>query len=403
MRKTSGTVIKKCLQFLLILCMAAFLPFGQSYAASSIPIRIADTSVRLLEETLKLADDGQNVLISPDSVLTAVMMAENGAAGSTLPEMETAFGNISVKDYTLYLKKLHQRLKGSSAYTYIPSNSVWYKKNDINLKKQFIQKMKKDFKAQVIGEAFDSGTVNKMNAWVNKHTKGMIPSIIDRLQPDDRVILLNTVFFKGTWEDPYDTTYKRSFTSADGRSRKVDMLEGSEKAYMKIKGAKGFVKPYEGGNIAFLALLPPKSTAISSYVKKLTGADLINGYKNRKKTDIIVRTRMPEFNYKYELSLKTPLKQMGIKNAFSETKADFSKMSDQDIHIDDIIHKTHISLTKDGTEAAAVTAVMIKANSILPSQGMTIKTVYLNRPFVYAIIDMKTGIPLFLGVVNQVQ
>jgi serpin B len=181
------------------------------------------------------------------------------------------------------------------------------------------------------------------------------------------------------------------------------MLEGSEKAYMKIKGAKGFVKPYEGGNIAFLALLPPKSTAISRYVKKLTGADLINGYKNRKKTDIIVRTRMPEFNYKYELSLKTPLKRMGIKNAFSETKADFSKMSDQDIHIDDIIHKTNISLTKDGTEAAAVTAVMIKANSILPSQGMTIKTVYLNRPFVYAIIDMKTGIPLFLGVVNQVQ
>ena len=75
-------------------------------------------------------------------------------------------------------------------------------------------------------------------------------------------------------------------------------------------------------------------------------------------------------------------------------------MSGSEIHIDDVLHKTHIDVDESGTEAAAVTAVVMKANAVFPAKPQIIKKVYLNRPFVYAIIDTQTGMPLFMGIVN---
>jgi len=93
---------------------------------------------------------------------------------------------------------------------------------------------------------------------------------------------------------------------------------------------------------------------------------------------------------------------MGIRKAFS-LEADFSKMSSGSFCIDDVIHKTHIDVTKSGTEAAAVTAVTVKNTSFKPVTEKTEKNVYLNRPFVYAIIDTQSGMPLFLGVMNRME
>ena len=402
MNKTARLYTKTITRILLIILTAGILSAYPARAASGVPVRMADSSIRLLREVMRKTKSGQNILISPDSILTAVVMVENGAAKSTLSEMESALGNISVSAYTKYLTKLHKRLMRSSSYKYLSANSVWYKKGTISLKKKYRQTIKSAFDAETYGEPFDTATVNKMNAWVSENTNGKIPSIINRLTPSDRVVVLNAVYFKGAWSVPYEDTTRRRFTKSDGTTQKVEMLEGTEKSYVQIDGASGFVKTYKGGKLAFLALLPPKNTSVRSYLKKLSGADLINGYKNRREENIVVYTRMPEFSYDFSISLKAPLKRMGIKKAFSKDSSDFSKMSSKGIHIDDVIHKTHIDLTKEGTEAAAATAVVMKANSIRPVSKPTVKKVYLNRPFIYAIIDSKTGIPLFLGVVNKI-
>jgi len=374
---------------------------GTFPVSASVPEKMADTSIRLLREVTR-SSAAKNVLISPDSVFTAVAMVENGAAGKTLREMQSTIGEIRVKALTDYLSKLHSWLKGSKQFTYQTANSIWYKKGLAVLKKTFIQKLRSVFGAEIIAAPFNSGTVSKINAWVNKHTNGKIPSIIDRLNPSDRVVVLNAVYFNGNWVTPYKNTRKRTFTSSNGKAKKVNMLEGTESAYVEINGAEGFLKPYSGGKTAFLALLPPKGTSVNAYLKKLSGKDLIRGYKNRKSKDIIVHTRMPEFSYDYSVSLKKPLRRMGIRKAFSSA-ADFSKMSAQSFCIDDVIHKTHIDVTKNGTEAAAVTAVTVKNTSFKPVAGKTVKNVYLNRPFVYAIIDTQSGIPLFMGVLNRME
>ena len=125
-------------------------------------------------------------------------------------------------------------------------------------------------------------------------------------------------------------------------------------------------------------------------------------YNNRERAS--VHTKIPEFTYDYSATLNEPLYEMGIKDAFSDTKADFSNMAqiaDYNIFISKILHKTHIELDRNGTRAAAVTAVIMEcAASIEPPD---IKEVYLDRPFVYAIIDRKTGVPVFLGALNNLE
>ena len=361
---------------------------------------MANASVKLLQKTMKADKKGGNILISPDSIFTALSIVENGASGKTRKEIRKAMGGISVEKYNQYLSTLHRKLERARGITYTSANSLWYKEGTIRLKKSFLQQIVSYHQAEVYSAPFSSQTVNDMNRWVYNHTNGKIPSIISRLDPSLRTAVINAVYFKAKWETPYLDTVRRTFHKADGGRQKAEMLEGSENTFVKVNGAKGFIKKYEGGKVAFLGLLPPKGTSVDAYVKNLTGKDLIKGYRNRKTRGVRVLTRMPEFKYEYEVSLNKPLKKMGIRRAFNGT-ADFSKMSDSRLKIDAVLHRTFIDLNKYGTEASAATAIMMKASAAKPVKT-SVKKVYLTRPFVYAILDVKSGAPLFIGVVKEV-
>ena len=393
-------VRKKVCIFLSILTFVFLLEAPVS-AAVQVPVAMADSSVKLLREALRTAKKDENILISPDSIFTAMAMVEYGAAGTTLQEMEAVLGNVSAARFGRFLSGLHQRLTGSSAYTYSPANSVWYKKGEVTLKKGYLNKMAKSFQADIYAATFNAATVKQVNAWVNKKTYGKIPSIIKKINPQDRVILVNSVYFKGDWAEPYMVSTERAFTKASGQQQKVEMMSGTENEFVSINGARGFVKNYRGGKVAFMALLPPSGTSVKEYAAALTGSDLIKGYKTRKTENVIVHTRMPEFTYDYSASMKKALIRLGIKKAFS-ARADFSKMSKTKMYIDDVFHKTHIEVNKTGTEAAAATAVFFAESAAMPDPDTVEKKVYLNRPFIYAIIDTQTGTPLFLGAVNSI-
>jgi len=359
---------------------------------------MANTAVRLLQEVVKIGDSRQNVLISPDSILTAMTLVENGAAGHTLSEMERALGGLSAKRYSQYLLRMHRRLTGSKQMTYKIANSIWYRKGKLRIKPAFLARARNYYQSEVYAAPFNRTTVKDINRWVYNHTNGRISSILQRLSPSARMVLVNAIYFNGKWADPYSGYNKFPFTNAGGGSHPVDMMLGSESTYVNINGADGFVKYYLGGRTAMLALLPPEGMSANDYVQSLSGTDLISGYNNRITSNVTVHTRMPKFGYDYRVSLAAPLRQMGMSTAFSGN-ANFSKMTKAAVCIDDVLHKTHIRVDKSGTEAAAVTAVVVKASSVMKPPAV-IKEVFLDRPFVYAIIDTQTGIPLFLGIVN---
>ena len=173
------------------------------------------------------------------------------------------------------------------------------------------------------------------------------------------------------------------------------MGEMTEMPYLEDQEATGFMKYYEGGRYAFAAILPKKGTSVIDYVKGLTSEKLTNLFKTAK--DQEVSMTMPKFKTKYDSSLADQLKAMGIKDAFRLDKADFSKMGKSEIggiYISDVIHKTFIDVTEKGTRAAAATAVEMAAGCA-PIDDY--KTVTLDRPFVYAIVDTQTNIPVFIG------
>ena len=361
---------------------------------------MAGTSVRLLQETAAAGQRGENILISPDSILTALAMAQNGAGGDTLSQMEKVLGGIQAETYSRYLYTLHKRVSGSDFLAYHIANSIWYKNGKVTVKKPFLQKNVSYFDSQVLAAPFNQQTVSDINSWVYNHTKGKIPTILDRLAPEMRLALINAIYFKGQWEDPFGDPRKDTFTNALGKKQDAQMLMSTEHTYVSIQGADGFVKPYSGGTVAFMALLPKEGMSADTFVKQLSGKDLIQAYQNRQSDHILVRTKLPEFGYDYEISLTKPLQKLGITLAFSDA-ADFSQMAAEPVCIDEVLHKTHIELDQNGTEAAAVTAIVMKASSAMDPVKYTIKEVFLDRPFVYALIDTQTGLPLFLGVLNS--
>lgn len=341
----------------------------------------------------------ENILISPDSIVTAVSMAQQGAGGDTRKEMETALGGLASDFLTSGLADFHGNLQNCRNISYTSANSIWYRQNLISLKSSYLEKLSPFYQNSIYPVPFDENTAREMNHWVSEATRGKITSIADRISNQVQMVLLNAVYFKGEWMEPYGNPEKEIFTNADGTVKKVNMLKSSESVYLSLKGGEGFIKKYKGGDTAFLALLPPKGMPAEDYICTISKNDYISAYKERKTSGILVQTQTPEFRYDYEKSLKNTLIRMGMNKAFSD-QADFSAMTDYPLCIDDIMHKSYINLDQYGTEAAAVTAVITKSSAAF-HPNLVVKKVYLNRPFVYGIIDEKTGVPLFLGIINQ--
>ena len=350
-------------------------------------------------------DKSRNILISPDSILTAMAMVENGASGNTLSQMETAFGGAAIDDFDAYLYTLNKRITSSKSVKYHLSDSIWYKEGELDPKEDFLRKNVDYFGSQIYEAPFSPDTVSDINNWVYNKTRGMIPEIIKKLDTETVMLLINAIAFEGRWAQEYYSTLKEPFTTDDGAAVSANMLKGIEDTFLTINGAKGFVKPYEGGEIAFLGLETPKGMTVDQFVESLTAEDFVKGYEQKVDKHGIVRTTMPEFKYDYDASLVKALMSMGITDAFDSGLADFSDIAtlkpDESLSISDVIHKTHIELDKEGTKAAAVTAVIVDKASAMPTEPK--EEVNLNHPFVYAIIDVESGIPLFIGTVKTLK
>ena len=161
------------------------------------------------------------------------------------------------------------------------------------------------------------------------------------------------------------------------------------------------MKYYKDGKFGFAALLPEEGMTPEEYISQLSADGFTELFQNKQYGTVHIA--MPKFSSDYDTELSTILKMLGVEQAFTET-ADFSKMGKTDtglLFISRVLHKTHIEVDESGTKAAAVTSVeMNKATSAFEENP---KEVILDRPFVYAIMDMDTGLPVFMGVLNSVE
>lgn len=366
----------------------------------------ADFSFALFQQSS--AEDmiaGKNILISPESVLSALAMTANGANGQTLSEMEEVLcGGMEIQSFNEYMYIYHNRLTATKDVTFHIANSIWLKDEpELQVKEDFLQTDRNYYNADVFQADFDMDTVADINQWVDANTNGMIPQLLTEIPEGAELYLINALAFEGEWENSYEEKQINEagiFTDYLGNEETVTMLRSTETQYIAGEHVTGFVKNYKGGDYAFLALLPEEGIRVEDYIASLNGEDFLALYDNRMYQDVLVE--IPEFTYDYDTELKESLSAMGMEEAF-EPRADFSNMAEMSLCISRVLHKTHIQVDRAGTKAAAVTAVEMQKASDVEMDVTEPPRVYLNRPFVYAIVDTETGLPVFLGAVNTIE
>lgn len=358
-----------------------------------------DFAVRLLAESV---EDGENVLVSPLSMLNALAMTANGARGETLSQMEEVFG-MSKDEMNLAMATYISSLNRKSGNELKLANSVWFKSRGLfEVNADFLQTNADYFGAAAYKAPFNNGTLKDINRLVEEQTDGMIKDVLDKIPKDAVMYLINALAFEADWFKPYekDQVYDGIFNCADGKGRKVTFMKGSESRYLKDETAQGFVKYYKGESNAFVAMLPDEGVSVEEYAASLTGeklAALLSSPERRSVTAVI-----PKFELEYEAEASVVLRAMGMVDVFDIGAADLGGMvssGKDELYVSRVLHKTYISVAEKGTRAGAVTLEELFLKGMEPMESTE---VILDRPFVYMIVDCENNVPFFIGCVNSI-
>jgi serpin B len=385
-------------------------PFGPGDPITQLPraLTVAERQVidssnsfglDLLREVVE-RDGRPNIVLSPFSAAMALGMTLNGADEETFDAMRSTLGfagltqeeiNESYRGVIELLTQLDPSVRFNIA------NSIWMNE-DVPFLDSFIEAVTDAFGARAESRDFgDPATLAAINEWVDENTNGFIERIIDELDPALVMLLINAIYFDGTWTTQFDPdkTSRQPFTRADGSTVQVDMMSVSNPEF-PFGGGTGYSAvelPYGGAAFSMVVVLPHEDAR--AFAGNLDGDkwdEIISGLDPRE-LDLV---SMPKFELSYDVFLNEALKAMGMDVAF-RPGADFTRMSPSPIGdllcIDFVRQKTFIEVDERGTRAAAATAVGIRPTSF---NGLIV-----DRPFVFAIRERLTGTVLFAGLVGD--
>lgn len=357
-----------------------------------------DFSMRLLEANFA---EGENVLLSPLSVLNALAMTMNGAEGETLRQMEDTFG-IGRGELNTYLYSCRSGLVSGEKSKLHLANSIWFSDDDtFEVNRDFLQTCCDYYGADIYRLPFDDTAVREINGWVKSNTDGMIPEILDNISKDAIMYLINALSFEAEWGETYAKTDIKPgiFTKEDGSTQEVEYMHGTESIYLGGDQVRGFMKPYSDGRYAFAALLPDEGVPLAECIEALDGNSLYEILQGREESSVSVS--IPKFEADYTAELSATLGEMGMTDLFDEYSANLSGIGDAgtNIYVSRVLHKTFISVGEKGTRAGAATAV--EAGKLALDYAEE-NRVYLNRPFIYMIVDCENNVPIFIGAMNDI-
>ena len=361
---------------------------------------VTDFAIRLFKAS---EESGKNTLISPLSVLCALAMTANGAEEETLAQMEEVLG-MTTEELNLYLYSYMQNLPQGEKYKLSLANSIWFTEDErFTVNQDFLQTNANYYGADIYKAPFDKQTLKDINNWVKQNTDEMIPEILDKIPDEAIMYLVNALAFEAEWMEIYEKHQVRDgkFTKEDGTKQDVEFMYGTEGTYLEDENAIGFKKYYKGGKYAFVAMLPNEGVSVSEYIASLNGESLNALLSNPQYGTVY--TSIPKFETEYTVEMAEILKGMGMTEAFDMYNADFEGLGTStagNIYISRVLHKTFISVGERGTKAGAATVVEMADGAAAEPQEP--KEVYLDRPFVYMLIDCENNIPFFIGTMMDV-
>lgn len=345
-------------------------------------------------------EDG-NAFISPTSLLMALSMVYNGAAGETKEEIAKAMAieGIDVDDLNQANASLMTMLNKDSDHIQLNvANSIWLNE-EFHFLDEFIQHNQDYFNAEVEEiDVLDRKSSKKINNWVKQSTNDKIEDIADDPLDSNLVaMLINAIYFKGDWVHAFDPkqTENRAFHLEDGTTKKVPTMKlNKELAYMENDLFQAITLPYGDGEMSMKVFLPKEDSSLEAVQQQLTEENwnTWNDSFDKKEGKLL----LPRFQMEYEATLNETLDSLGMRHAFDRNKADFSNMIQEDVPlwISKVKQKTFVDVNEEGTEAAAVTSVEMKTVSAPIDQPFRME---VNRPYLIAITDDETNTILFIG------
>ncbi|NEQ41274.1 MAG: serpin family protein [Okeania sp. SIO3I5] len=355
---------------------------------------------QIFSEIQKSQSD-KNVFISPISIAIALSMTYNGAAGKTQEAMAKTLNfegmsleeiNQANQDLGILLNSLNPEIKLNIA------NSIWTRKGS-SFYPSFIQINQEFYQSQVREIDFnDPNSPKIINNWVKDKTEGKIDKIIQEFKSNVVMLLLNAIYFKADWEQPFseDSTKNMPFYLANGTQKQHPiMFQSSMNLYYENEDFQLVSLPYKKGRVSMYIFLPKEQVGLEKFYQSLNEENLKNWLKQLTLNKI--NLGLPKFKTEYEVTLNDLLKSLGMEIAFNSS-ADFSKMLPipPNLYIDEVKHKTFVEVNEKGTEAAAVTSVTGGARSSpIPIEML------VNRPFFFAIRDDESGAILFMGAITN--
>lgn len=363
-------------------------------------------------EAMKASKEaGENIMISPLSIITALSMTASGADNDTLKEMEKVlYGGESIDKIIPELMYYIDSITGfgTDEESLKQANSIWIKDDaGLHVSDDFLKRNAETFGNEVFKVAFDDNTLAALNNWVKNNTDGMIEEILDKMDEDAVMYLINAIAFEARWRETYmdyQVHDNVTFHDENGTNESVTMLCSTESGYMEDETCTGVKKAYENG-YSFVALLPNEGMSVEDLVKSMDGGKWNNLMSNIDYNPDVI-TKIPQFKFEYATEMSSVLEDLGMPSAFDRENADFTKMATHDqgnLFINRVIHKTFIDLDKNGTKAAASTVVEVSLETaMVQEEEPVIKEVILDRPFIFAIVDDISMLPVFVGTVNHI-
>lgn len=340
-------------------------------------------------------------VVSPLSVSYLMAMLANGADGTTRTQIMKAIAcsGLTVEQLNGACHALMtpdpdadpDSLETVSIANYIALNKGY------ELRPAFASTIRTDYDGEV--DAFDfrsADALGRINGWCSRHTGGMIPKFLDRIEPSLMSYVLNAVYFNGTWANKFmpAQTKLEAFRGYTRDRKMVQMMHQEEKFDIyEGKDYSAISLPYGAYNHTMTILLPAEGKSIDQMMAKLTPAVLAKLPSQMERC--IVDLKLPRFSTETEQPLNEAIARLGAPLMFQSDAANFSLLADGNFYVSQMKQKAKIEVTEEGTRAAAITGAWVATTALAPEPRHT--AFHADRPFAYVITERRTGAILFMG------
>ncbi|NXO61294.1 IPSP inhibitor, partial [Phainopepla nitens] len=341
----------------------------------------------------------KNVFFSPMSISTTFAMLAVGAKSTTLSQIFEGLGFADITETRIHdvhesFHKILSVLNCADVNITLNIGNALFTPMGYEPQESFLQNIKEFYDADFFSSDFHKPeeATKQINKYVEEKTKGKIPELVSHLDPSTVLVLVNYIYFKAAWENPFNPfrTYEDDFFVNTNVPVRVNMMQhdGISNIYYDRDLSCVVVElPYQGTARALL-ILPGdgKMKQVEDALSKETVCKWDSKLVSRR-----LNLQLPKFSISGSYDIKTLFEQMGITEVFSGN-ADLSGISgNHDLRVSQAIHKALLEVDEAGTEAAGATAMIFTRGS-RPSP-----TIKFNRPFLILISDKQTSTTLFMG------